>query len=455
MNSNWYKIKAAAEDQQKPAEIFIYDDIGAYGTTAADFISTVKNTLDGKALNVRINSLGGSVFDALAIYNFLKSRGNVDTTVDGIAASSASVIAMAGAKRYMPDGAFVMVHNPWNYAQGDATQLREQADMLDQVAGVLATIYSTATGISKADARSMMDSETWMDGKTARAKGFATHDAPGAPAQARVKAGAFRSTPQALVLNAAAPSDLDAGDDVQWDENGTTCFGYILEIERDGVLSLPDLNLSATGTAVDPAALIERYAEIADAQGNPTGVYICTEAKAVANFSQLTEVEDLDVLSNEATENRMKKITEALAKAGIISSATLAEDAAVGEIQAKATGMVGIAQERDNVKAKLADTEKERDTLKIELAQARKDAAEVLVNAAVADGRVKADAKDTWVAKIVADPQAAALLATVTPGRPGGTPLAHSHGGIPNGNKNLTEQCIEANAKAKASGGAR
>ena len=60
-----------------------------------------------------------------------------------------------------------------------------------------------------------------------------------------------------------------------------------------------------------------------------------------------------------------------------------------------------------------------------------------------------------WVAKIVADPQAATLLASITPGRPGGTPLAHSHGGVPNGSKTLTEQCIEANAKAKASGGAR
>ena len=108
---NWYEIKAQAKSDQ-PIEVLIYDEIGGWGITAAQFVRDVK-ALGNGPINVRINSPGGSVFDGLAIYHYLSSRSDVTVTVDGIAASIASIIAMAGAKRVMPASAYLMIHNPW------------------------------------------------------------------------------------------------------------------------------------------------------------------------------------------------------------------------------------------------------------------------------------------------------------------------------------------------------
>lgn len=436
MSNSWYTIKASGENPNKTVEVFVYDDIGFFGITAKDFIDSIRALPAASALNVRINSLGGSVFDAVAIFNFLRNRGNVETTVDGVAASAASVIAMAGSKRTMGEGSFLMVHNPWNYAAGDAAELRDQADVLDKIAGSLAAIYSKATGIAEDAIRKLMDSESWIDGKTAKADGWVTNLADAPAAQARISANRFRSTPKALV-QASAPSELEVDDDVTWTEGGKSSFGSIIEIERDGVLALPDIGISATGTPENPAALIELYAEVMGSDGMATGSYVCTDKRTVLNFSELTAATDLTVLSeSDSQSHTMKKILNALATAGLVSSPELSDDAAVTEISAKASALAG-------VQSKLTTAEKD-------LAAARALYADTVVSAAVADGRIKADAKDPWVAKITSDPKDAALLASITPKPHGGSAMNHSHGsGTGSKAKTLTEQCIEAN-KANA-----
>lgn len=160
--SKWYSIRrplavaaaaaavAAGAATPTSAEIWIYGDIGeSWWDETVDAKSFVKElaALEADVINVRINSYGGSVSDGLAIYNALKRHpATINTTVDGIAASIASLIYMAGDKREIAANAQLMVHAPWAYVAGNSAQLREYADRLDLWAQSMASNYAAATG---------------------------------------------------------------------------------------------------------------------------------------------------------------------------------------------------------------------------------------------------------------------------------------------------------------------
>jgi len=154
-------------------EILIYDDIGVdwYG----DGISakSIKDKLDRMSgdITVRINSPGGDVFEGIAIYNLLKGR-DVSVVVDGLAASAASVIAMAGANIAVGRGAMLMIHNPWTMTVGDAAEMDKTASMLREVGASLADIYENRTGLARETISAMMDAETWISADDARTMGF-------------------------------------------------------------------------------------------------------------------------------------------------------------------------------------------------------------------------------------------------------------------------------------------
>ena len=115
MNS-WYTIRA----RDGGAEVLIYDEIGAYGVSAKGFLAELGALPDDSAIDLRLNSPGGSVFDAVAIHNALsRHAGTVTVWIDGIAASAASYIAMAGDEIVMPENAFLMIHDPsgWSWAR--------------------------------------------------------------------------------------------------------------------------------------------------------------------------------------------------------------------------------------------------------------------------------------------------------------------------------------------------
>ena len=288
---NWYEIKAQAQSDQ-PTEVFIYDEIGGWGVTAAQFVRDMK-ALGDRPLNIRINSPGGSVFDGLAIYHYLSARPNVTVTVDGIAASIASIIAMAGTKRVMPESAYLMIHNPWTGAIGEAKDLREQADLLDKLGETLAGIYVKVTKKGKETIRAMMDAETWIDGATALSDGFVTDLTDAQPINAKIRADRFTHTPSALV-QAAAPAELSVEDCVGWTEADGMAYGEIIEVSRSGILEVPDAGIRVEASAADPAALIKRYQPIPG-----TDAFIEGDILAGLNFSQLTKVEDLKVVETE------------------------------------------------------------------------------------------------------------------------------------------------------------
>lgn len=168
---SWYAIRAATSDSA-PVEVSIHDEIGAWGVSAKQFLGELANIPAARAIALSLHSPGGEVFDGLAIYNALKSRGNVDVTIAGLAASMASVIAMAGRTVTMPRNAYLMIHNPSGMAFGDSADMRELADLLDKLKGSLVSAYTERTGIDPEEIEEMMDAETWLTGEEAAAKGF-------------------------------------------------------------------------------------------------------------------------------------------------------------------------------------------------------------------------------------------------------------------------------------------
>ncbi len=166
-----------AEGEGMEHEMMIYGQIGADfygegGLQANEFSDAMNAVPKGKPVRVRINSPGGNVWDALQIHNAIKERGNVTTHVVGIAASSASLIHQAGAKRVMDKATMMMIHEPSALAMGDADVMRQMADQLDEHAKMMAKLYSGATGQSQKSIRDMMKEETWMDSDAAKEKGF-------------------------------------------------------------------------------------------------------------------------------------------------------------------------------------------------------------------------------------------------------------------------------------------
>lgn len=194
---SWFSIRA--QTATEPAEVSIYGDIGSWGINAASFIDAVK-AVQGP-IRVRINSGGGDVFDGLAIYNYLAGRGNVETVIDGLAASAASLPFLAGNKRKMPKAAFLMVHNPWSGSIGNAAEMRKAADVLDRIGAGLASVYARVTGMAVEAAQSLMDAETWLDGEAALAGKWATEIMDLGPVKASVRRGRYARTP-ALILGA-------------------------------------------------------------------------------------------------------------------------------------------------------------------------------------------------------------------------------------------------------------
>ena len=175
----------AAANVPTTAEISIFDEIGMWGVTAKQFISDLKALGDVKDILLSINSPGGSVFDGLAIYNALRSSGaNVTVKVMGIAASIASVIAMAGKKIVMPENTFMMVHNPWSFAIGNANDMREMADVLDKLGESLVGTYVSRTGKSAEEVKALLDAETYLTAAEAVDLGFADEMIPNVPAKA-------------------------------------------------------------------------------------------------------------------------------------------------------------------------------------------------------------------------------------------------------------------------------
>ncbi len=159
------------------ADLYFYGDIvsswwGAWEDTD-QYPDKVKNFLDeakGKDLNIYVNSGGGNVFAGMAIYNMLKRHQGYKTVyVDGVAGSISSVIALAGDKIVIPNNAYLMVHKPWTWAQGNANDLREQADILDTIEKGILNVYeeNKKEDVDMETIEELVNNSTWLTGNEA------------------------------------------------------------------------------------------------------------------------------------------------------------------------------------------------------------------------------------------------------------------------------------------------
>ncbi|HFI1660774.1 TPA: head maturation protease, ClpP-related [Escherichia coli] len=167
-------IKAAATDDNS---ISVFDVIGqdywGEGVTAKRIAGALR-AMNGADVTVNINSPGGDMFEGLAIYNLLREyEGRVTVKVLGIAASAASIIAMAGDDIQIGRGAFLMIHNCWVYAMGNRHDFAELAQSLEPFDTAMADIYAARSGLDMAAVQKLMDAESYIGGSDAVAKGLA------------------------------------------------------------------------------------------------------------------------------------------------------------------------------------------------------------------------------------------------------------------------------------------
>lgn len=168
------EVRAADTD----AHISIYEPIGAEwdgtGVTARR-IGAALRSIGPRDVTVSINSPGGDFFEGVAIYNLLREHpARVTVRVVGLAASAASVIAMAGDDILMGDGAFFMVHNAWAVAVGNRHDMQAAAGLLEPFDAAMADLYAKRTGMKQEEVVKLMDAETWLGAKAALQDGFAT-----------------------------------------------------------------------------------------------------------------------------------------------------------------------------------------------------------------------------------------------------------------------------------------
>jgi len=168
---NWYSIKNIAKSQT--TEVMIYDEIGMWGVDAKSFIDEIKNIPNDTSVLLRINSPGGSVIDGLAIYDAInRMPQKVTSRIEGIAASMASVIALAADEVVMSENSLYMIHNVGGGVMGGSDDLRKAAELMDKMGDRLVSIYVSKTGQSEEQIRSWMDEETWFNSTEAKEAGF-------------------------------------------------------------------------------------------------------------------------------------------------------------------------------------------------------------------------------------------------------------------------------------------
>jgi ATP-dependent Clp protease, protease subunit len=195
-------FKAQAADNALVLDLFdvIGTDMFGGGISAAMVKDAMDKNPSCSSITLNLNSPGGDAFEGVAIYNTLKQGGKpVCVNVVGLAASAASIIAMAGDTVCMNTGTQMMIHGAIAICAGFAADMRKMADTLDQVSGSIADIYVAETGNSKKKITEMMDAETWMSAKEAVENGFATSTGSDNRVQNTFDLSHFKNTPKELL----------------------------------------------------------------------------------------------------------------------------------------------------------------------------------------------------------------------------------------------------------------
>lgn len=197
-DKDWYSIKAQSGGE---AEILIYDVIGWPFISAEAFVRDLSQ-ITAENITVRINSPGGDVFDGTAIYNALRAhKAKIVTRIEGLAASMASIVALAGDEVQIAKNAFFMIHNPWVVAAGDHEDMSKTSEILSKLTDSMARIYADTSNLGIKAVREAMKNETWYTGKEAHDAGFADTvlDSSGEPIKAKFDLSLFAKAPEEIL----------------------------------------------------------------------------------------------------------------------------------------------------------------------------------------------------------------------------------------------------------------
>ncbi|WP_405647334.1 head maturation protease, ClpP-related [Pseudomonas sp. Ld6] len=216
VDKSWYTFHASGEAEQQTIEVFVYGEIGTWGVSANQFVQDLRAMDDGASpVIVAFNSIGGDLFDGLAIHNALSRLGERCTgRIDALAASAASV-AVCGAHRVViAANAMLMIHNPYTFTGGDAEDFRRVADVLDQtLEAIIAAYKSKAPDIDEAELRRMVNAETWLTANEAVALGLADEVGDGLKVKACLGQGSvlqrFQHAPAELLAQLNEEPDVE------------------------------------------------------------------------------------------------------------------------------------------------------------------------------------------------------------------------------------------------------
>ncbi|KPG76113.1 head maturation protease, ClpP-related [Pseudomonas libanensis] len=220
-DKSWYTFQASGEAEQQTIEVFVYGEIGTWGVSANQFVQDLRAMDDGASpVVVAFNSIGGDLFDGLAIHNALARLGERCTgRIDALAASAASV-AVCGAHRVViAANAMLMIHNPYTFTGGDAGGFRRVADALGQTLGAIFSAHkSKAPDIDEAELRRMVNAETWLTANEAVALGLADEVGDGLKVKACLGQGSvlqrFQNAPAELLAQLDEEPDVETTDPV-------------------------------------------------------------------------------------------------------------------------------------------------------------------------------------------------------------------------------------------------
>ena len=368
--TSWYSIANEATTEGAPtrAKVNIFDAIGGWwGGSAAEFVEQL-DALDVDELEVHVNSPGGAVWDGIAIMNALKAhRAKVVVIVDGLAASAASIVAMAGDEVVMAEGSQMMIHQASGGVWGNADYIRDMAAILDKIDNNLAGIYARRTGTTRASWLDLMRAETWYNADEAVEAGLADR----------------------------ADSSLEG-------------------VDAEAAFDLSIFNYAGRSKAPAPAA---RGLQVSNTTGHPEAILTAAQFVAATQTPVSSEPgkqnKEKDIMSDIMTGLRDRLgVTNAEADEATILAAL---DEALAE-RAEPTnaslpeGVVAI--ESETLASLRADAAAGREARDQQTAERRAR----LVEAAIEDGRISAKRRDHWVAQLAADEEGAAeVLASLEP----------------------------------------
>ena len=282
-----------------PTVLSIYDEIGFWGVQAKDFIAEL-GKVESKQISVEINSPGGDVFAALAMYNALRASGKeIVSKVMGVAASAASLVFMAGDKRVMPKNTHLMIHNPWMFAAGNADELRDTADTLDKIGASLTATYVARSGMDEAKLKDMLAKDTWLNADEALADGLATEVVDEVKANAKFDLDRA-DLPEAVRAVFAKAADPKPADPKPADPApAVQAFG-------DQVLALA----SASGFEAHAAAWALKHTKIEDVEAS---IAVAREVKALCGAVKKPDSAEAFIKAGKSLDEVRASLIEAMA----------------------------------------------------------------------------------------------------------------------------------------------